>query len=273
MLHASHTKQIRTCVLAFALLTLSAIPALAGPPLITDDAGTVDVGKVEAELNGSYVHDRETVRNGTLSRNATDAEAKISTGIARDLGISLTVPYSFNNRQELNGELNGTAEGFGDMTLELKYVFLELDGTRFAIKPSLIIPSGRYGAGLSEGRWQLGSTLIATREFDEGKYALHANLGYEHHDYRTDEARAGSRSDLWSASVAGEAKLLPRLTAVADLGVARAVDATTTEPAAYALVGVRYELSSLIDLDAGVKFGLTRPEDDVTALYGIVLKF
>lgn len=247
--------------------------SFAGPPLLTDDAGIVDVGHLEVELNGSYAYDSDRLSGERVRGELFDGEVKLSTGVLKNVGVSLALPYTFSQRERIDGELTESSEGFGDMLFELKYVFFEQDGLALTLKPTVLIPTGRYGAGLSEGRWQPGVALIASQEFMDGKYALHANLGYEHHDYRTSEARAENRSDLWSASLAGEAKVLNKLTAMLDFGLARAGDTSTSTPAAYALTGARYELTEHIDLDCGVKVGLTKPEDDVAALYGIVLKF
>lgn len=265
------SRRITTATLAFALLT--AASALAGPPLATDDAGTVDAGKVEIELNGSYTRDKEKAGGVTARNNTTDGELKITTGLYKNLGISLAAPYTFSQRAKEDDQLLGKADGFGDMTLELKYAFAELGGVNFAIKPSLILPTGKYSNGLSEGRWQPGVTLIATKEFEDGKYALHANLGYEHHSYRTDEARETTRSDFWSGSIAGEAEVMKGLFVVADFGLATAADKGTKDLAAYALTGARFEINDCLDINAGVKAGLTGPEDDLSVLYGLVLKF
>jgi outer membrane putative beta-barrel porin/alpha-amylase len=260
-----------TVTICFALLTAGS--ALAGPPLITDDAGTVDVGKAEIELNGSSPYDKDITAGVTTKNNTLDTEIKITTGLYKNLGISLAIPYTVSARVVEDGQLVSKAEGLGDMTAELKYAFTELAGVTFAIKPSIIMPTGRYNAGLSEGRWQLGTTLIATREFEEGKYALHANLGYEHHTYRTDEVRNSTRSSIWSGSIAGETRLVKGLIAVLDFGLATNTDKESTELPVYALTGLRYEISDNLDINAGVKLGLTEPEDDVTVLYGLVLKF
>jgi outer membrane receptor protein involved in Fe transport len=266
-------KKARTA-LSCALLALSlSAPAQAAPPLITDDAGTVEVGKVEIESNNSYSHDSEHEGGVKVSGDVFDTELKVTTSLYKDLGIALAVPYVFSDRTKEDGHLVDDVEGFGDMTLEVKYRFLELAGIDFTLKPYVLIPTGRYNVGLSEGRWQPGVTLIATREFDDGRYALHANLGYEHHWYRTEEMRDGNRNNLWSGSLAGEAKLLPSLIGVVDFGLATTQDKGTDTLTSYALTGFRYEVNEHLDVDAGVKFGLTKPEDDVAVLYGIVLKF
>lgn len=264
---------LRTTIIALSLSLLITGTALAGPPLATDDAGTVAPGSLEVELNGSYSDDRETAFGVTTTCNRSDAELKVTTGLHKNLGISVTLPYNINERVRENGQLVRRSNGFGDMTLEIKYAFAELAGVSLAIKPAIIMPTGNYSAGLSEGRWQFGGTLIATREFEEGKYALHANLGYEHHDYRTAELRASTRSHIWSGSLAGEMEVVKGFFSVADFGLASTADRSTRQLSACALTGIRYEINDHLDLNAGIKLGLTRPEDDLTALYGIALKF
>lgn len=267
-------KKLLTITLALCLALAAAGTTLAAPPLATDDAGTVDVGKVEIELNSSYGYDKQTTDGITTKTNATDGELKITTGLYKDLGISLAIPYNFNLR---TFETDGTdtaisnIDGFGDMILEVKYKFAELAGINLAIKPGIIIPTGKYSNGLSEGRWQFGGTLIATKEFDDGKYALHGNFGYEYHHNRV--APELQRSNILSGSIAGEAEVAKGLFAVADFGLATNPDKTSNDLPVYALTGLRYEINDHLDVDAGIKFGLTKPETDVTALYGLVLKF
>lgn len=269
---------LRTTTIALSLSMIIAGSALAGPPLATDDTGTVEVGKLEIELNGSYSDDSETAFGVTTRCNRSDAELKVATGLYNNLGISVALPYNINERIREDDRLIGRSDGLGDMTIELKYTIAELAGISFAtkpavIKPAVIIPTGKYSAGLSEGRWQFGGTLIATREFEEGRYALHANLGYRHHNYRTAELRESTRSDIWSGSLAGEMEVAKGLFAVADFGLATTADRSTRQLSTCALTGVRYEINDHLNLNAGVKFGLTRPEDDLTVLYGIVLKY
>lgn len=264
---------LRINAIAFSLIILTAGSSLAGPPLATDDAATPDIGTLEVELNGSWDHDTKKANGVSTTKSASTAEMKFCSGLYKDLGISLAIPYTLGERIKENGQLIRNSMGLGDMTVELKYAFAEFAGITFAAKPSLILPSGRYGAGLSEGRWQVGGFLIATREFDEGSYTLHANLGYEHHDYRTKEAADSTRSDLWSGSLAGEIRLCKGLFVVADLGLSTTADKTTTQLSAYALGGARYEINDHLSANAGVKLGMSGPEDDLSALYGIALKF
>lgn len=263
--------RIITIALIFLLITVASLQA--GPPLVTDDASPVDVGKVEIELNGAYTFDKEMQGEVGVKAERHKAEMKLNTGLYKNLGLSLIIPYTFSEVEKEGNQLVRETDGVGDMTLEIKYAFAEFSGISFAIKPFIIIPTGRYSAGLSEGRWQFGTTLIASKYLVEGKYGVHANLGYEHHDYRSDEAMDSNRNELWNASIACEIKVMNGLTAVADVGLASNLDKGSNQLPAYALTGVRYEINDHLDINAGVKLGLTKPEDDLSILYGMVLKF
>lgn len=260
---------LRTTIAALTIALLTSGSALAGPPLITDDAGTVDAGKVESELNGSYSEDSEAQHGISAKSTSTDAEVKISIGLARGLGISIAVPYTISAREKIDGVLAGNTDGFGDLAVELKYAFAEVAGINLAIKPGLALPTGK--TGLSDEHLQYTAVLIASREFDNGTYALHANLVYEYHSYLSTDV--AGRRNLWSGSVAGEAKLIKGLTGILDFGLAANPDKGSGTPLVYGLTGARYEVSEHLDVNAGIKVGLTKPEDDLAILYGMVLKF
>jgi Putative MetA-pathway of phenol degradation len=260
---------LRNTTLALCLSLLAAAPAMAGHPLITDDAGTVDVGKYEIELNGSYTYDKEQAAGITSRSKSSDSELLINTGLYKDLGIAISLPYTFSTRTSENNTLVSKDDGFGDMTLEVKYAFAEAAGINFAIKPGLTLPTGKKS--LSDEHLQYATTLIASKEFSDGKYALHANLGYEYHTYKSD-SDAGRRS-IWSGSVAGEMEVVKGLVVVGNLGISVNPDRSSDTLPAYALTGVRYEINETVEINAGIKLGLTKPEDDLQLIYGMVLKF
>lgn len=260
---------LRTIIVTMSITLLSAGSALAGPPLITDDAGTVAVGKVEIELNGSYTKDIEAQHGITAKSASTAAEMKISRGLYRGSGISMAIPYTISAREKSDGMLATSADGFGDLVLEIKCAFAEVAGITLAIKPGLTLPTGK--TGLSDEHLQYTAVLIASKEFVDGTYALHANLGYEYHSYIS--AAVAGRRNLWSGSVAGEIRLAKGLTGVMDFGLATNPDEASSAPPVFALAGARYEINDRLDIYAGVKVGLTKPEDDLSILYGLVAKF
>jgi len=265
-------KKMVLTTLTHVLLGVLASPVLAGPPLATDDAGTTSVGSVEIELNGAYGYDKQAVSGNTTTTNKNDLEVKISTGLSPKLSASLAIPYTFQLRSNTDNSVS-SVDGFGDMKCSFKYAVTELSGIKFAVKPWFTMPTGVYSKGLSEGRWQTGGLLIATKEIADGKYALHTNIGYEYHRYRTDEAKAVTRNNRWSASVAGEATIVKGLVIVTDVGIATNPLKNTDTMPVYGLAGIRYEINNNLDINAGIKCGLTKPETDVTALYGLILKF
>lgn len=259
---------LRTSTLALTFALLTSGTALAGPPLFTDDAGTIDVGSVEIGIGGGYIHNKESDAGSTTKVNAHEAELTIGTGLYKNVGIGIAVPYLMSERVKVDGALDSDEKGLGDMTVELKYAFAELGGVNLTIKPAITLPTGKDS--LSDDHVQYGATLIATKEFNDGAYALHANLGYEHHTYRND---GDGRENLWSLSVAGEAEMAKGLFAVADFGLSSNEDPASSTLPVVALAGVRYELNDNLDLSAGVQFGLTRPADDLTIVYGATIKF
>jgi len=265
-------RSIRAVIVA-GMIVFSAGTAFAGHPLITDDAGVVEVKHVEVELNGAYNHDRDTSGGVTRRTESTEGEVKITTGVYKDVHIALTLPYTFNSWGSEDNRISERNSGFGDLTAEIKYKFLELHGFEFTAKPYLIMPTGKYSAGLSDGRWGFGGALISTKEFAEGKYAVHANVVYEYHDYKDPAVRHETRSDLWRGSVAGEAEVLKGLKAMVDFGVGTATDRAINDVASYALVGTSYEVCKNFELNAGIKFGLTKAEDDLSVLWGATIKF
>jgi Putative MetA-pathway of phenol degradation len=252
---------------------LLAPQAFASHPLITDDAGVVEVKHAEIELNGAYNYNKHNDGGVTSRYESNEAELKITTGIYKDLHAAITVPYTINAWSSDDNIMAGRASGFGDMTFELKYKMLELYGVDFTIKPYTFIPTGKRSAGLSDGRWGFGGALIATKEFDEGKYAVHINAGYEHHNFHLVADRDANRLDLWSGSIAGEAEVFNGLKAMVNFGISTTAEKAVKQPAAFALVGVSYQLIKNLEINSGIKFGLTRGEDDLSLLYGITLKF
>lgn len=259
-------KKLRTSTLTLTFALLTTGTAVAGPPLFTDDASTIDVGAVEIGIGGGYIYDKETDAGSTTKVNAHEAELTIGTGLYKNVGIGIAVPYLMSERVKVDGALDSDEKGLGDMTFELKYAFAELGGVNLTIKPAITLPTGKDS--LSDDHVQYGANLIATREFNA--YVIHANLGYERHTYQHD---GDGRENLWSLSVAGEAEVAKGLFAVADFGLSSNEDPASSTLPVVALAGVRYELNDDLDLSAGLQVGLSRPADDLNIVYGATIKF
>lgn len=240
--------------------------------LSTDGAEPVPARHLELELNGSYSHDRDH-RSPAVTRTAsTDADVSLTAGIVDGVDIAIALPYTFNNRVKCGFEPSLTSEGFSDLTVDLKVLLLNADELKLAVKPGVILPTGDSRRGLSDGHAGIALAVLATREFAAGKVLLHANVGYVSHNYKDVAVRNYAHGDLFTVSVAGETEIADNLSFAVDTGLETSTDKSCATPPAYLLAGLSYDIGTRLEVYAGIKAGLTRPENDITALFGVKLK-
>ncbi len=253
-----------------AAVMLAAGSAFAAHPLITDDTGTQGRGKIQVEVNGEYGDDSETTFGVKASERGAALESVFSAGIADAVDLVLAVPYEWSRAKE-NGFVNSDVDGIADLSLELKWRFFEKSGFSLAFKPAVSFPAGDEDKSLGSGKFGYGATLIATQEFDP--FAVHLNLGYSHTRFKLEEERGANRRDIWSVSLAGAAEVMAGLLLAANVGMETNPDKTSDTPPVFAIAGAIYSLTEYLDLDLGVKVGLTKPETDVSLLAGVAVRF
>jgi len=257
----SHTAWVMGVFLITQLLVfLSAFPAFAAHPLITDDAGTQGEGKFQMEVNGDYSHGND----GWVTEDSFEISTIISYGVLDNLDLVVGVPYQYVRTKERGSR--SSQVGVSDLSMELKWRVFEDSGWSLALKPGITIPTGDRDKGLGSGRVSPSLYLITTKEIEA--WAFHLNLGY-----LRNENAVGEREDLWHASIASEWEFVKDLRAVANLGVERASERGSATPAAFILGGLIYSLSENLDVDVGVKGGLTKSEGDYSILAGIAWRF
>lgn len=241
------------CALAAAL----AVPARAMHPLVTDDAGTVGRRNAQVELNAEREHDR---RNGADADSLTLA-GQFGFGLADSLDLIVGLPY-----QELRADGAEPARGLSDASIELKWRFARAAGFELALKPGLTLASGDHDRGLSPGRPTQSAAFIASRALGRG--SLHLNAGYSRNSNLH-----GERLDLWDLSAAAELPASEALRLVCNVGLARSPDPADGTRPAFALTGFIYALGRGIELDFGLKAGLSETEPDWTVLTGTTFSF
>ena len=200
-----------TGIICCTTILCFAAPAFAAQPLITDDTGTMGVMKFQLETGTEFGWNRED-NNGV----ATDAPYQLlsltlTAGVLDSLGLVLALPFCWQQVEE-NGLKTYDNGGLNDLSLALKWRFLELGPASFALKPSITIPSGDYNRGLSDARPAYGATLISTVEFKP--VTISANAGYTIQKY-TDADRSTCRENLWNLSMSGTAEVIKGLQMVA----------------------------------------------------------
>jgi len=235
--------------------------SLAAHPLITDDAGTQGTGKSQIEIN--YEFDNEDTDG--VEESLHDISTVISYGIIDTLDLVVALPYqSITTKEE---GVKSAEAGISDMTFELKWRFFEREGLSLALKPGLSISTGDDERGLGAGKMGGSFHFIATQEIEP--WAFHFDAGYGRNDTTVEE----EETDIWHVSLAAEIQACKWLKVVANVGAERNPDPEDDTPAAFILGGFIFPLTENLDLDIGVKTGLTEPESDYALLAGVTIRF
>jgi len=263
-------KILKRILPAITVAVLTTGTALAAHPLITDDTGTQGKGKFSLEVNAEIGQDSESDLSVRARENGASLESVLSAGLFDSVDLVLGVPYEWSRSKE-NGIVSSDVDGVGDLSLELKWRFFEKRGFSMAFKPAVSFPAGDEDKGLGAGKVGYGATLIATQEFDP--FALHLNLGYSHTRFKLQEDRDANRRDIWHVSLAGTAQVMEKLQLSTNFGMETNADKTSDTPPVFAIAGAIYSLTDNLDLDLGVKVGLTKPETDVSLLAGLAVRF
>ena len=244
-------KNLLVTLLTVSCLSLPSL-AFAAHPLATDDAGTTGMKKFQVETSAEFGWDKENVNGVNTKVNSQSLNVGITAGLLDSLDLVLSLPFSWQQIKE-DGVKRYDNGGLNDLSLDLKWRFLEIGQASFAFKPSITFPSGDYNRGLGTGRPAYGVTLISTVEFKA--VAVHANVGYTYHKY-TDADKDCNRENLWSMSLAGDIEVMKGLQVVAEIGAATNDDKTSTTWPAFMTGGVIYSVIDNLDLSLGVKGGL-----------------
>jgi hypothetical protein len=255
-----------------ALATALTLPALAqaAHPLVTDDTGTQGKGRSQLEVTGELARDREHAAGVDVLERAGELAATLSIGVHDAVDLVVAAPQAWSRVRE-NGALVADASGMGDLSVELKARVLERGGFSVAVKPALALPTGSPMAGLGNGRLSYGATVIASQAL--GRFALHANAAWAHADYELEADRAANHRDVFHGSLAATAAVLPRVVLAANVGVETNPDRASDTALAFAVAGAVWSVTDAVDVDLGVRAGLSAPEADLAALGGVAFRF
>lgn len=244
----------------FVLIALCwSAPAFGAHPLITDDAGTQGKGKFQLEFNGEYGHKNKD----SAVEDTTEMAAALTYGINDQIDVCVGIPYRYIRREDSG---TTTENGISDTALALKWRFYEKDGLGLALKPGVTLPTGNDEKGLGSGRVTYSMFFITTKEIAPG--AIHLNLGYKRNENKVEE-----REDIWHASLAGEMKVTKDFRFIANIGMEKNPDRSSSIDPAFILGGIIYSIRENLDVDFGLKSWLNKPDTDYSALAGLTLRF
>jgi len=247
------------------LILLMAGPAWAAHPLFTDDSGTLGKGKFLLEVNGQYDFDKDDRNGATVKSDGGQMAAALTYGIIDQVDLALTAPYVWGVTKE-NDVTVYNEKGIGDVTFDVKWRFFEKDKFSLALKPGLTFPTGDSEKSLGAGRVGGHLFLIASQEL--GSLAFHGNLGYIRNENKNDE-----HYDIWHASLAVTWEAVRKLKLVANAGIERNRDESTSDNPAFFIGGVIYSVTENFDVDFGAKYGLTRSDSDFSLMAGLAFRF
>ena len=234
-------------------------------PLITDDAGTQGKGKFQVEVSGQYDSDKETLNGVSVESTGGQVATTLSYGFIENADLVLSLPYQWGKVKE-DGATVYDERGISDTTVEVKWRFFEKDGLSLALKPGLRIPTGNDEKGLGAGRTGYHAFFIGSKEVEP--WAFHVNIGYIGNENKADEEK-----NVWHASLATTYEVIKNLKLVGNVGIERNSDKAADKDPAFLIGGVIYSLSESLDIDAGVKYGLTAVETEWSLMAGMAFRF
>lgn len=238
-------RRIRAAVVGVSLwLALLPVSAFAAHPLATEDTGVQGANNWQLELNADRAVDHET-RFSSLSVNAT-----LTYGLTDTLDLAFNAPWQ---RNQVSDDPREYQRGWGDASVFMKWRVYEQDKLSLAVKPLLYLPTGEADKGLGNDRVRPGVVGIAAWGDDD--LNIFANTGYTSNDNKV-----GDRKDIWNASAAVMATLVPRLRGAVEVGAYSNSDPASSKHPAFANVGLIYSPTEKLDLDIGYKRGLNDAE-------------
>ncbi len=239
---------------------ISANPARAAHPLITEDTGTQGKGRFQLELTAEHGYKDEDYAAEHERRFA----ATLSYGVRDDLDLIVTVPY-----QRVSSDSGGGIETHGgrsDAGFDIKWRFHENETLSMALKPGVTFPTGDEAIGLGSGK--SGYSLYHVTSFEPKPWAFHLHLGYRRNRNIVDE-----REGIRHVSFGGWRELGEKLKIVGDIGANTDTDKSSNTETVFLILGAIYSLTQDFDLDFGIKRGLTNVETDYSLLGGMAVRF
>lgn len=222
-------------------------------PDTTESPFTVDRGHFQVEVEMASM-----TRDGRGESYAL-GEMNLKFGIGTDTDLQWVLS-SYEHEA-------GGAEGFGDMQIRLKQNLWGNEGgeTALAIMPFIQIPTG--SSGVTSGEVEGGIILPFGIEGSNGwGYGLQAEV-----DLVADELSDGHHVEFLASATAAH-DLTESLGCFFELvGIVGEGAEAGTE--AYFNTGLTHALAEQLQLDGGLRVGLTNDSDDFTPFVGISAKF
>lgn len=229
--------------------------AFAARPLATDDAGTVEKGQfqLELEFDGTRQnnHDREFNPSMTLSY-----------GLLERMDLGIGSGYLFLHPKEGEKE-----SGLTDTEVKLKYRWMDEKDWRPALATSgiLKIPTASRSKGLGSGQTDFGINAIGTKTLSK-RLVLHLNLGYTF----IGEDKVDNELNY---SLGAQFILTDKWALVGEIVGVNNMNGRKGDDPFSGLLGTYYLITDKIIWDAGVEIGMSKAAPDFRLTTGLTFLF
>lgn len=223
-------------------------------PLISEDTGFLGRDVRQAEFGFEH-----SVSKSGADVYSNAASAEFSYGLLERVDVLISAPWQgWNSR--------GVSEsGLGDVSLETKFPVGEKGGWTLALKPGFSLPAGNERKSLGAGKGGVWLYGIAGRTAGPWQYYL--NAGYMFNRNSVDEVE-----NIFKTSAAAAYEVLPKVLLSGDLALETNTDKNSSTVPVSAVFGIIWSPYPALDLDAGLKLGLTEPAADLGLLLGFTLR-
>jgi hypothetical protein len=248
-------KKLMLPLMVFCFIAPSAV--FAAHPLTGDTAETVETKKFEAETAMEYSMNKNAgvkVKTFVMSETVTG-------GVVQNVEAFVSIPY-----QSIKEDGLGRQSGFSDATIGAKWNFATIDKLALAVKSSVSFPTGDDEKGLGSGKMGVGVALIASEEINH-LFSVDGNLILKYQG-----VKAGDSYYEFGLSAAGKYNVTPELKGVGEVTYSK-TDESGSKAVVVLTTGAVYAVQKNLDIDGGVRFGLTKEAEDFAVLAGITLKF
>lgn len=232
---------------AFLALLLLSRNAYSAHPLNTEDTGTQGSGGWQLELNGE--------RNRDEGVRGAQALTVLSYGVAENLDVQAGLPW-----QDLGDE-----RGIGDALVAIKWRFWEQGPFSLGTRAGFLFPTADEQRGLGNGKTNFAALLIGSYEGE--RWLFHAHAGY-----RDNRNTLGNRASLTELSAAVLYKLTEQIRPLLDVSRLTNPDPASDQALQNVVLGVIWQATKQLDLDAGLRFG-NQPAIDRALMLGVTLRW
>ena len=236
--------------LSLFIYILSSVNIFAGHPLKTDDAAALGNDFFQIELLSDFHFE--------AANRAMDVPLAFSYGLSQNSDLVFSLPLNNPSHNYFNGM------DMQDISVELKYIFIQEQVLNFGLKPVVSFPTGNCLEGNGTGK--IGTGLTAISSLMLNGYNIHFNAGYYYNNNNLDE-----RFNLFYFSTAAEIYVSEKFNLVMGTGIENNSSKYDENYPFYFIGGFVYNFSEAIAFDVGLEKGFDGGESKTSLLTGLTI--